>query len=206
MLINIDYDGVVVDSLGRLVRLACIAHDQLGLGRPATEADFQTLETLSFPHLARKLEVPADDVERFADKMFALQAEDHTLPPVFGEMPGILKRLSNAHRLVVVTSSLSQEVEAVLKLHSFDDSISLILDGQDRRPKSAKIKLAMERFGFASRETYMIGDARSDVREGKLAGVKTVAVTWGFHKRDFLGLERPDFLVDSPGELASLFA
>ena len=37
-----------------------------------------------------------------------------------------------------------------------------------------------------------------------LAGVRTVAVTWGWHTRDRLTLSDPDLIIDSPAELLQL--
>lgn len=45
---------------------------------------------------------------------------------------------------------------------------------------------------------------RSDIRHGKAAGVRTVAVTWGYQKRHTLEQEKPDFVVDSPDELLNV--
>lgn len=50
----------------------------------------------------------------------------------------------------------------------------------------------------------MIGDAISDLREGRAAEVKTIAVTWGFQDRSLLANEEPTHLVDQPEELLRL--
>jgi phosphoglycolate phosphatase len=67
--------------------------------------------------------------------------------------------------------------------------------------KCEKIAIAQQYFKIPATRTYMIGDAISDIRQGKLAGVQTIAVTWGFQRRDLLLAEQPDYVVDSPAEL-----
>lgn len=40
-----------------------------------------------------------------------------------------------------------------------------------------------------------------DVREAREAGVRTVAVTWGWHPRERLERACPDVLIDKPEDL-----
>jgi len=42
------------------------------------------------------------------------------------------------------------------------------------------------------------------MKEGRQAGVKTVAVTWGWHSREKLAATGPDYLLDRPEELLKL--
>ncbi len=37
-----------------------------------------------------------------------------------------------------------------------------------------------------------------------MAGIKTVAVTWGWHNRERLAAAHPDFIVDKPLELLNI--
>jgi phosphoglycolate phosphatase len=60
-------------------------------------------------------------------------------------------------------------------------------------------------FNSAPDDTMMVGNAISDIRQGKLAKVKTVAVTWGFQSRELLIAENPDHLADTPTDLLTLF-
>jgi phosphoglycolate phosphatase-like HAD superfamily hydrolase len=59
-------------------------------------------------------------------------------------------------------------------------------------------------FDVPPEETFMIGDAISDIRQGKRAGVRTIAAAWGFQRRDFLLAEAPDFMADEPADLLEI--
>ena len=67
--------------------------------------------------------------------------------------------------------------------------------------KTEKIHHALDRYQAARQGTYYIGDTTGDIREARQAGVKTVAVTWGWHSHDKLALTEPDYLIDTPDEL-----
>ncbi|MBT4503304.1 MAG: hypothetical protein HOC74_36580 [Gemmatimonadetes bacterium] len=44
----------------------------------------------------------------------------------------------------------------------------------------------------------------SDIRQGKRAGVRTIAAAWGFQRRHLLLAEAPDFVADEPGDLLEI--
>ena len=54
-------------------------------------------------------------------------------------------------------------------------------------------------------DTYFIGDSEVDVLTGKNAGMKTVAVSWGFRDRKVLEAASPDVIIDSRAELLAYF-
>jgi phosphoglycolate phosphatase len=51
----------------------------------------------------------------------------------------------------------------------------------------------------------IIGDSTMDIETARHAGMRAIAVTWGFHDRDRLMAAGADALVDAPGELEALF-
>jgi len=59
--------------------------------------------------------------------------------------------------------------------------------------------------GAAPEHTVIVGDSHTDVETGRNAGVWTIAVTYGFAPQS-LEEAGPDVVVDSPQELAGLFA
>ena len=204
MLLCFDYDGVISDSLGQLYEVAKLAQRAVGAGRPPKLEDFRTLETLTFEHFARKIEIPEDKVKEFSDRFFEiLNARNDKVYP-FPGMMDIIKKLSKNNTIVIITANLKETVESMFKEYGDPESISLILDEMDEGDKTEKILYSMERFNYTKRETVMIGDTISDIRYGKRAGVNTVAVTWGFHSRELLEKQSPDFIVDTPEELFEL--
>lgn len=204
MLIALDYDGVVVDSLDRLTRLAKRAQAEIGHGRQPEHDDFRNLANMAFPDLARAIGIDDSEIERFSSRMFELQGLDDSFPNVFPGMPPLMRQIAQSGIIVIVTSSLDREVRHVLQENGLDDTISLVMDGTDVRSKGERIRAAVEQFGSDRSSTFMIGDAGSDIRQGKLAGVKTIAATWGYQSREFLAAENPDYLVDYPNEIAKI--
>lgn len=90
--------------------------------------------------------------------------------------------------------ALSKEVlRGIGILHYFD-----IVWGSDSvramKPSPVPLLDLMGRFNVLPEETAIIGDSNYDVEAGKAAGIKTIAVTYGFRSRDVL--KEAHFLID----------
>lgn len=55
--------------------------------------------------------------------------------------------------------------------------------------------------GFDKENSFFIGDSDVDIKTGKNAGMKTIAVTWGFRSREVLAAENPDFIANTASEI-----
>lgn len=51
---------------------------------------------------------------------------------------------------------------------------------------------------------YFVGDSAVDIETGHNAGMKSVAVTWGYRDLDELQPAKPDHIIDHPSELSKL--
>lgn len=201
MLLYFDYDGVLVDSFDQLLTAFRRTAVDTGLGRPPTRTDFETIEDLHAAGLAALLGVPEFDIERYTKRTHAFLEADGYQPAMFPGVPDLLGILSKQHTIVIVTSNYEHLVKQSLTRNGVDECVSLVLDAKHPGPKSDKIRHALKRFRVSSREGFMIGDTRGDIRHGRSAGVRTVGVTWGYQSRATLTKEAPDYIVDSPGEL-----
>jgi phosphoglycolate phosphatase-like HAD superfamily hydrolase len=205
LLLNFDYDGVFVDSLDDLLDKACQAQKIIGYGRKPEKKDFQTIKDLTFEQLAHTIGIPDEKLYDFGLKLFELQASDKGICKLFDGISEVIPQLSVKHTIIIITSSITQAVERVLGHYNLLEYISFIFDGTQGGSKSEKIAQARETFSTDLNETFMIGDCVSDIRQGKIACVRTVAVTWGYQSKEFLLAEEPDYVVEKPRQLLELF-
>ncbi len=70
--------------------------------------------------------------------------------------------------------------------------------------KKEMLLLALERESLNGGECFMIGDTEGDITAGRAAGMKTVAVTWGYAAPGELEKSCPDITVAEPGVIAEL--
>jgi phosphoglycolate phosphatase len=203
-LVCLDYDGVLVDSLSRMVCLLARAQASLGIGRPPTDKDLRSIVNLSLKDLALNLGIPPEKIPELAAKASQIQREDRSRPAMFPGIPEVLRQIAEGSVIVIVSFNLRDEILDVLSTYSLKDCVSLILDGGDSRPKSERIRWALEHLDTDPQNAFMVGDARSDIREGRAAGVWTVAVTWGYQPREVLAVEDPDFVATHPQDLLAI--
>ena len=101
-------------------------------------------------------------------------------------------------RVGILTSNSEENVIAFLKdkdFEYFDFVKTAGLLGKEREIRRLKEK---------GREFFYIGDETRDVKAGRRAGVKTIAVSWGLSSKKALQKAKPDFLVERPEDLLDL--
>ena len=205
MLINFDYDGVIVDSFDQWLDLSVLAQQSLGVGRAPTRDDFRTLDNLTIYNLGKLIGLPDDLASAYANEIFKLQKANWDVK-VFPDIVPVLIELAQKNTLVVITSNQSNIVSNTLEENGLDKAFSRVLGGDLGSTKAERIEQSRREFQSDLQNSLMVGDTISDVRQGKLAGVRTVAVTWGFQERELLEQEAPDFVINNPKDLLKIAA
>lgn len=205
MLINFDFDGVIADTFEQLLQHCIEAQRILGQGRAPVAEDFRTVENLTFGGLGQRLGMSTEEIDRFETITFDLQKKSKEISKFYKGMDDVIKKISIGNVLAIVSSSSSEIVHKRLLENGVEGAFKKIMGGEMGLSKSESILANMSHFSFRAEDTYMIGDAVSDIRFGKAAKVKTIGVTWGFQSRELLEGEAPDWLIHSPEELLCLF-
>ncbi|MFM8368019.1 MAG: HAD family hydrolase, partial [Chloroflexota bacterium] len=88
--------------------------------------------------------------------------------------------------------------------HGLDSLVHAVYGVDTPGSKAQKIAIARERFVKDGEAVFMIGDALSDVRAAKEAGVISIAITWGHQSMETLLRGEPDHIVHSPQKLIAV--
>lgn len=203
-----DMDGTVLDTLGDLVASVNYALTQHGL--PArTVAEIRSylgngpanLLLCACPEGTPKETVQA--VLATYLPYYAAHCRDTT-----GPYPGIPELLTTLQgegiRMAVVSNKQECDVEALRRLF-FADTVTLAVGdvpGRPRKPAPDGVMLAMERLGVTPEETWFVGDSEVDVATAQNAGLRCIAVTWGFRDAPELATAGAEILVDTPEQAA----
>jgi len=70
--------------------------------------------------------------------------------------------------------------------------------------KADKMKTLLEERKLNPESVFYVGDETRDIEAARAAGIKMIAVSWGFNKEEILKKENPDYLIRKPEELVSL--
>jgi len=204
-LIVLDYDGVVVDSLRHNLKVAKACADLLGVEEFPATRDVRQMRQMTFESLGRLLGLSERDITEFRTCIFRRLTTATNAPPLYPGMASLIRDLSQAYVLAIVTDNAQPVVRGLLGQHDLLRQIALIEGGENQEPKSTKIEKLISRFAIDRNDAFFVGDSVSDIRAAKAAGVKSIAVTYGFQYKDLLAREDPDVMVRSPAELRALF-
>jgi len=110
---------------------------------------------------------------------------------------GVLKKLSSNNDLVVVSNCRHKSINKILKSAGLSYELFSLFIGSDdvrySKPYPDEINLAKKL--LKHKVDYMVGDSIYDIRAGKRAKVKTIAVLTGRYSRKVLEREKPDFII-----------
>jgi phosphoglycolate phosphatase len=148
--------------------------------------------------LASLLPVNDEGTRQLVTDRFISYYSEHVIDYTYAypQVKETLEQLGNYKKAVVSNKRevLSKEVlRGIGILHYFD-----VVWGSDSvramKPSPVPLLDLMNKFNILQEETAIIGDSNYDVEAGKAAGIKTIAVTYGFRSRDVL--KDADFIIN----------
>ncbi len=203
-----DMDGTILDTLGDLVASVNYALAQHGFPTHTVAEIRSYLGNGPTNLLTRSCPDGTDaaTVEQVLETYFPYYAA-HSLDTT-GPYPGIpelLHTLQQAGIRMAVVSNKQEEAVEALRQQFFADTVSLAVGGVGDRPlKPAPdgVLIALERLGVAKEEAWFVGDSEVDVATARNAGMRCIAVTWGFRDLPDLQAAGAEIIVDTPQQAA----
>jgi len=159
---------------------------------------------------------PPEDVilkEWFGDKFEEVQRDYYNfyeknhnkLAKIFPGMKDILKLIKKAKLpLSVFTGKGRKTTEITLKQLGIYDFFDMIVTGDDVRnhkPSAEGINMFLKKFNLPPGNVLMIGDAPSDIKAAREAGVKIATVVWDSYAKDEVLQMQSDYVFHSVDEL-----
>lgn len=198
-----DLDGTLVDSSVDITNALNYAIEPYGLEKLSVEKTI-SLVGEGLTRLVEKIlgkdnaEIMPDVLERFL-RYYSEHLTDFTLP-----YPGVretLEKLSGYRKAVISNKreSLSRRLLEDLGLLKYFNIILGSDSVEERKPSPKPILHILAALSLRSNEAVMVGDSNYDIEAGRAAGVRTVAVSYGY--RNSALLKAADCIIDSIGEL-----
>lgn len=204
--ILLDLDGTVLDSKNAYLAAARTALKSMGR---------ENIDVKTAMELPKRLEqdLPVDDLLAGLDVTMFLQtylkafyeatAED-TKP--FPNVEDTLRRLSSKAKLALTTRRSLPAVDVLRILEKFGlaryfQKIVTSLDTENPKPDPEALVKCLKHLGIKACDCITVGDSVVDIRAGKNAGIRTVAVLSGIFGREELEREKPDLILKNISEL-----
>jgi phosphoglycolate phosphatase len=197
-----DYDGVIADSLEYNLEITNIACRLMAPNsRLATIDDLHNLSSMSFDELAGSIGVEPGEIPGCLDEINRLLAIPNERTKLFSGMTEVIIWAAEKHQLAIVSHNTEVAINHVLSMNSLRHYFSDILGAESPGDKTAQILYLLDKYKVDEKKTYMVGDSISDITSARLAGVNSIAVSWGFQSVERLKNAIPDYIVTRPKQL-----
>jgi phosphoglycolate phosphatase len=201
-IILFDVDGVIVDSFESLY-LPIAAYFLHQKNETFTREQFRSVfEGNALSAIMERAGIKEGANSTSWTHVSAALFQNYQETKLFEGMIPLLEKLSEMHTLVVVTSSPVEIVQLRFEAAGIDGLFAAYLGPDASLYKDEKIRLVLNEFDAKPEDTCFISDTAGDIVEAKKTGVRTIAVTWGYHSAETLQKVAPDVIVHTPEELS----
>jgi len=205
--ICLDLDGTLADSIDAHVKAYNLAFRKNGLpaksrreivarfGQPAKKIISHLFPKTPYQKLSSVVE---DKHEFFLKKTFAFVKS-------FEGIPAALKKLDEKYILALISNADHREIVQTLKRVKIPAKLFAVILGEGEfapKPSPEFVKKVEAKLG--KRVEFVVGDTVYDIKSGKAAHVKTIAVLSGVHNLAILGAENPTMIIKSVAVLPEI--
>ena len=201
-----DLDGTLVDSIDDLVLSANNTRKEFGL-KPLSKEEISSFVGDGLIAFVERLFPEKNSISEKEVIVFKKLYKKHIVDNT-RFYKGILECVDKLKKHNFLVGILSNKTEYLSKLVveklGARDKFSFVYGGDsfpEKKPSPLPIKRIMEEFNGDFSSSFMIGDSCNDIISGQKAGIKTIAVTFGFNGESHLKNCTADFYASSPEEV-----
>jgi len=200
-----DFDGVIADTFYSVMKIMGKLCREFGFRRMKAN-EVEEFRDKSAKEIFKTLGITKDTLPHYLEKVRYWQSLEVKNTKIF---PGIKKTLidlkKTGFRLRILSSNSLENIKKFLEINSIDLKIFDFIAAEIGAFGKGKIisELLKEKSLEADEVFYIVDEAR-DIEAAKEAGIKTIAVTWGYNSKKALLEQKPDYFVDRPEEILKI--
>jgi len=191
-----DWSGVISDDKKPVYEANMKVFKQFN--KPVLSMDeFLRSSTMTFPEIALNhgINEPADKLLELYKKCYNEVKKEGITPVMYFNVSLILKYIKiNNKKLAVLSSHPINSLLEEAKSYKINELFDVIVGEVNNKVKG--LQLICEHFDISPDSSLYTGDTIYDVRASKEAGVHSAAVYTGYHSRDRLKAENPEYLME----------
>lgn len=197
-----DFDGTIADSFDYV---ASFLERHVRRGRPLTHEEREKLRGMTMHQMARHLGSPWWYLPvLFIVGRRAMGKAIYNVPIFEGMGRTIDKLHAEGHELMIVSSNNNRNIKRSLKQHHLHKYFTDIAGNAGFFGKRRAIRRILRRNSLRHEDAVYVGDEARDVIAAKEAGVRIIAVSWGFDKRHILEALKPTAIADKPADVITI--
>jgi len=202
-LIIFDFDGTLADSFLWFKSALPLAAKKYGFSLLSPE-EMEKLRSKGTREILKELNISwwkIPFIAHFMRKNMNKNCHEIKLFPEIKEMLIYLK--SRGYTLALVTSNSLTNVKQIMGselLEHFDYTecgVSLL-------GKKKHFRKLLKSSGLNQNEILSVGDEVRDIEAARMAGMKSMAVTWGYATKEALAAKHPEYLCQHPSDVLAV--
>ncbi len=198
-----DFDGTIANTLDSIIEIMNNLSDEFGF-RKIKDGDIEYLRGKKPREILKHLGISLFKLPFVVRKARrAINSHIALLPPSVDLLPTLKLLKQNNCKIGIVTTNIEENVRKFLHANNLDQ-FDIFYTTKKVFGKDKTISKIIRDMKIEKSDVYFIGDEIRDIEAGKKAGVRTIAVSWGYNTAEALKKERPDYLVDSTGDLEKI--
>lgn len=198
-----DFDGTLADSFPFFLDAIDVLADSYGFRR-IDRGQLDTLRRLDARQMLRHVGLPLWKAPRIGAAYKSMMAEQAHRIPLFPGVPEMLRTLhARGVVLAMLTSNSERNVRAVLG-EELAALFSHFQCGSDLFGKRVKLRRLLAASGAERSQILCVGDELRDFEAARQERLDFGAVSWGYTHAQALREQKPAFMFEEPGDIASL--
>lgn len=197
-----DFDGTLVNSKDVIIQIYNEIAQENNY-KKISSSDVSNLSRISIAERCKLLSVPTYKIPLlFVEAM--KRYKDHIINiNISEELLDVLIALKEEFNLSIISSNSESTIGDILKNNKID-IFNSIHSSKNLFGKHFAINAYIRKFKLSKDNVIYIGDELRDIVSCKKCGVRVIAVTWGYDSADLLKSYAPDYLVNTPMEIAEI--
>lgn len=200
-----DFDGTIADTYHYMMEIS---------NRLAAEFKYESIlpdeldgfKDKTSQEIIRHLKVPIIKIPAIISKAKKEYRQGiSSINPINGLKETLHELKKIGVRMGIFSSNSSETIRKFLCNHNLD-IFDFIQSTSKVWSKNTALKRLIQKNGFHPRQIIYVCDEIRDITAVRKLGIKVAAVTWGYNSSKALKKYNPDFLLNSPDELLSLWA
>lgn len=197
-----DFDGTIADSFDYV---AGFLEKHVRRGHPLTTQEKEKLRGMTMKQMAIHLGSPW----WYLPVLFIIgrRAMGKAIydVPIYAGIGRVLEQLqAEGHELMIVSSNNNRNIKRSLKQHHLYKYFTDIYGNAGFFGKKRAISRIMYRNSIEPKNAVYIGDEVRDIVGAKGAGIRVIAASWGFDKREILESFGPTAIADKPQDIVRI--
>lgn len=196
-----DFDGTLVDTRSAMKQVMRTLSHEYGI-RNVSEDEILRLRDLPIRERMKILGISRFKLPQIARRSLTLLGEHMQNCRTYDGIIQTLEELRNRGiQTLILSSNRVDNITRCLE-HNGVSGFDHIYSVRQLFGKHRSLKRIMRAHNASRKDIVYIGDELRDIEASRRAGVPVISVTWGYDSRDLLNSGNPDYLAETPRDIA----